>query len=238
MIPDPDTASILLVEDDVELCAMVAAFFRRHAFTVEAVHDGRAGLARALTGEFDIIILDVMLPILSGLQLLEMLRRRSRVPVILLTARVAEQQRIEGLDAGADDYLPKPFGPNELLARVRAVLRRSGKPGAAVRPKAVEVGSLRIHSRSRRVWRDGEAVELTAMEFDILELLAREAGRIVTRDELCTLIHQRPAGPLERSLDVHISHLRKKIDNGETQLIRTVRGVGYLLDPSTGGEYE
>jgi two-component system response regulator CpxR len=227
--------SLLLVDDDTELCQMVAAFFRREGFTVEAVHDGRAGMARALSGDFDLVILDVMLPVLSGLEVLEQVRRRSKVPIILLTARVAEQDRIDGLDAGADDYLPKPFGPNELVARVRAVLRRSGK-GAAVKGKLLELGDLKVNSRTRRVWRNGEPVELTSTEFEILDLLAREAGRIVTRDELTSLIHQRPAGPYERSLDVHISHLRKKIDKpGETPLIRTVRGVGYLLTPPEAG---
>jgi two-component system response regulator CpxR len=169
-----------------------------------------------------------MLPVLNGSELLAQIRRRSSVPVIMLTARTEQEDRIAGLDAGADDYLPKPFGPEELLARIRAVLRRAGYTGSAKSP-LIEVAGLRLNSQSREVWLDDQPVELTSIEFDILDLLARSSGRIVSRDELTAALYQRESTPYERSLDVHMSHLRKKLERGDRPLIRTVRGVGYLF---------
>jgi two-component system, OmpR family, response regulator CpxR len=145
-----------------------------------------------------------------------------------LTARTEQQDRIAGLDAGADDYLPKPFGPEELLARIRAVLRRAGHTGSAKSP-VVESAGLRLNSQTREVWLDDEPVELTSIEFDILDLLVRSSGRIVSRDELTAALYQRESTPYERSLDVHMSHVRKKLERGDRTLIRTVRGVGYLF---------
>ena len=224
------SGQILLVDDDRELCLLMADFFSQHGFTLEAVHDGRGGLARALEPGHDLIILDVMLPVLNGFELLAQIRRRSSVPVIMLTARTEQRDRIAGLDAGADDYLPKPFGPEELLARIRAVLRRTGHSGSA-KSAVVEVGGVRLNSQTREVWLDDVAVEVTSIEFDILDLLARSSGRIVSRDELTAALYQRESTPYERSLDVHMSHLRKKLERGERSLIRTVRGVGYLFSP-------
>jgi DNA-binding response OmpR family regulator len=219
---------ILLVEDDAELCALMADFFSQHEFALEAAHDGRRGLLRALEGNFDLVILDGMLPALDGFEVLKQLRRRSHVPVIMLTARTEEHDRIAGLNAGADDYLPKPFGPEELLARIRAVLRRSGamEPG---KTQTLEIDGLTLDARSREVWAGTERIDVTSIEFDILDLLARSAGRIVSRDELTTALHQRESNPYERSLDVHISHLRKKLERGDMTPIRTVRGVGYMF---------
>jgi two-component system response regulator CpxR len=221
----------LLVDDDAELCALMKDFFSEHGLALEAVHDGRAGLARAFDADVDLIILDVMLPVLDGFAVLAQIRRRSAAPVIMLTARTEQQDRVAGLDAGADDYLPKPFGPEELLARIRAVLRRSGHAGT--KPQIVEAGGIRINSRSREVWRDDEPLELTSIEFDVLDVLIRAAGRVVSRDELTAALYQREATPYERSLDVHISHLRKKLEQGGRALIRTVRGVGYLFSPGS-----
>ncbi len=220
--------SILLVEDDTELCALMADFFSQHGLSLEAVHDGRRGLSRALEGNFDLVILDGMLPVLDGFEVLKQLRRRSAVPVIMLTARIEERDRVAGLNAGADDYLPKPFGPDELLARIRAVLRRAG---ATEQGKAhtFEVGGLALDERAREVWAGSKQIDVTSIEFDILDLLARSAGRIVSRDELTAVLHQRESNPYERSLDVHISHLRKKLEQGEMTPIRTVRGVGYMF---------
>jgi len=150
-----------------------------------------------------------------------------------LTARIEQQDRIAGLDAGADDYLPKPFGPEELLARIRAVLRRAGHTVSAKSP-IVEAAGLKLNSQTREVWLDDSAVELTSIEFDILDLLVRSAGRIVSRDELSAALYQRESTPYERSLDVHMSHLRKKLERRGPTLIRTVRGVGYLF--SSGAE--
>jgi len=226
--------SILLIEDDTDLCCLMQDYFGEQGFRIEAIHDGRLGLARSLDGVFDLIILDVMLPSLDGFEVLRQLRKRSETPVIMLTARTAEADRVAGLNSGADDYLPKPFGPEELLARIRAVLRRVGKAGPAL--QNLEAGGVRLNPQNRQAWRREEPLELTALEFDILEILVRSAGRTVSRDELTGAVHQRPSTPYERSLDVHISHLRKKIEQGNQVLIRTVRGVGYQFMTSTEAE--
>ena len=225
MEPDRVSPSILLIEDDVELSALMRDYFAAQEIGIEAVHDGRAGLARALAGAFDLIILDVMLPSLDGFEVLRQIRKRSATPVIMLTARISGADRVHGLNSGADDYLPKPFAPEELLARIRAVLRRTGKPWPAL--QEIAAAGVKLDPQSRQAWRGGEALELTSLEFDILEILVRSAGRIVSRDELTGAIHQRPSTPYERSLDVHISHLRKKLEGGGQTMIRTVRGAGY-----------
>jgi two-component system response regulator CpxR len=203
-------------------------FLSPHGFQLEAVHDGRQGLARALEGDFDLVILDVMLPVLDGFELLRIMRKRSAIPVIMLTARTSQDDRITGLNAGADDYLPKPFGPEELLARIRAVLRRVTKAEMA-ESRTISSGGVELNPRTREVWRQGESVEVTTIEFDILEFLMRSAGRAVSRDELTAILYQRESTPYERSLDVHISHLRKKLEGGDRTMIQTVRGVGYLF---------
>jgi len=217
--------TILLVEDDTELASLMTEYFGQFDFRVESVHDGRTGLARALEGRHDIVILDAMLPVLDGFELLRQLRKRSGVPVIMLTARVAQPDRVAGLNAGADDYLPKPFGPEELLARIRAVLRRAGRPVPV--DQSIEAAGLRLDPEKRIAVYQGEPLEVTAFQFDILEILVRSAGRTVSRDELAAALHQRPASPFERSLDVHISHLRKKLERSGQTPIRTVRGEGY-----------
>ena len=218
------------MDDDTDLCELMADFFSQHEFAIEAAHDGPRGLARALEGQYDLVILDVMLPVLDGFELLKQIRRRSSVPVILLTTRTAQTDRIAGLNAGADDYLPKPFGPEELLARMRAVLRRAG-PGAAP-SQVAEAGGVRVDSQTREVWVADEPLDLTAIEFDILDFLVRSAGRVVSRNELAAVLYQRESTPYERSLDVHISHLRKKLERGDRVQIRTVRGVGYFFAAS------
>lgn len=221
------------MDDDTDLCALMSDFFSQHDFAIEAAHDGPRGLARALEGEYDLVILDVMLPVLDGFELLKQIRRRSSVPVILLTARTAQTDRIAGLNAGADDYLPKPFGPEELLARMRAVLRRAGQGTAA--SQVAEAGGVRVDAQTREAWVVGETIDLTAIEFDILDFLVRSAGRVVSRNELAAVLYQRESTPYERSLDVHISHLRKKLERGDRVQIRTVRGVGYLFAASPEG---
>ncbi len=204
-------------------------FFSQHGFRVESAYDGRRGLARALEGGFDLVLLDVMLPGLDGFEVLHQLRRQSSVPVIMLTARTEQADRISGLNAGADDYLPKPFGPEELLARIRAVLRRSSQsrlqPATALRGRQSAAG-LR---HSRQVWRDTTPLDLTSIEFEILSLLMRSAGRSVSRDEIAGILYHREAMPYERAIDVHVSHLRKKLEHQGHSMIRTVRGVGYLF---------
>ncbi len=223
----PDAGSLaLLVDDDVELGELLQDALDEHDVRVELAHDGRRGLARALSGEHDLLLLDVMLPGLDGFELLRLVRRQSRVPVIMLTARSAAADQVAGLDAGADDYLPKPFGTELLMARIRAVLRRSGR--AFEEASVLEAGGLRLQLRAREASVDGSPVVLTTVEYDILEYLARAAGRIVPRSELTIALFQRRATPFDRALDTHICNLRRKLgERGE--MIGTVRGVGYLL---------
>ena len=219
--------SVLLVDDDAELCGMMREFFAQSGHHLECAYNGREGLSAALNGAHDLVILDVMLPVLDGFGVLTQLRRRKAVPVIMLTARVQQADRIQGLDAGADDYLPKPFDPDELLARIRAVLRRTEArmPAAA---EALSIGAIRLNPATREVWSSDVLVELTEMEFDLLEMLIRSAGRVVSREEITAALFEREATPYDRFLDVHISHLRKKLEDGR-KLIRTVRGVGYVF---------
>jgi two-component system response regulator CpxR len=217
--------SILLVDDDIELCELLQEFFARGEIRLETVHDGRRGLARALNGGHDLLLLDVMMPGLDGFEVLRLIRRQSQLPVIMLTARTTQADRVAGLDAGADDYLPKPFGTAELMARIRAVLRRTGR--VPKETEVLEVAGVRLIPSAREVWSDGAPVPLTTVEYDILEFLAHAAGRTVSRDELTAALYQRRATKFDRSLDMHICNLRKKLgENGD--LIRTVRGVGYL----------
>jgi two-component system response regulator CpxR len=222
----PKSLSLLLVDDDAELCGMMREFFSQAGHRLECAHNGREGLACAQNGAHDLVILDVMLPVLDGFELLKQLRRRKRVPVIMLTARVQQPDRIQGLDAGADDYLPKPFDPDELLARIRAVLRRT--ESSIQQAESISIGSVRVDPASRQAWSGGQPVELTSTEFDLLEMLIRSAGRIVSRDEITAALFEREATPYDRFLDVHISHLRKKLEGGP-HLIRTIRGVGYMF---------
>lgn len=219
--------NLLLLDDDVELSALMVEYFREQDIDLTVAYDGMTGLNRALEGSFDLVMLDVMLPRMEGFEVLRQLRRRSALPVIMLTARTEQGDRIEGLNSGADDYLAKPFSPDELLARVHAVLRRSGR-GAALKSEVLEANGVRLNANSRQVTCDGISIDVTSIEFDILELLVRSAGRVVSRDDLTRFLYNRQANPLERAVDVHMSHLRKKLEQGRT-LIRTVRGVGYLF---------
>lgn len=214
---------ILIVDDDEELSSLLTELLTRDGFRVECQADGRKGLAAALGGNFDMLVLDVMLPGLDGFEILKRVRRESRLPVLMLTARGEDEDRIIGLDLGADDYLPKPFNTRELVARIRAIMRRlePRDPGGRL-----EINGIAIDPGTRGVKRDGEEVEVTTFEFDILETLMRFAGRVVSRDELMEELYGRKATPFDRSVDMHISHLRKKLE-GDKPLIKTVRGVGY-----------
>jgi len=225
--------SLLLVDDDAELCSMMKEFFGQQGHHLDCALNGRDGLAQALKTTYDLIVLDVMLPIVNGFTVLQQLRRRKPVPVIMLTARVHRHDRISGLNAGADDYLPKPFDPDELLARIGAVLRRAGRLDYRADDSLKIFGEIEINIQTREVWAGERIVDLTALEFDILELLIRSAGRIVSRDEITTSLLERASSPYDRALDVHISHLRRKLEHGRT-LIRTVRGVGYVFTATPG----
>ena len=219
--------SLLLVDDDVELCGMMREFFTEEGHRLDCAYNGREGLTAALNNAYDLVILDLMLPVIDGFELLQRLRRRKDLPIIMLTARVQQQDRIRGLDSGADDYLPKPFDPDELLARIRAVLRRSESLTRAEAQEIV-IGNIRVNPTSREAWLNDDPVELTATEFDLLEMLMRSPGRVVSRDEITAALFEREATPYDRFLDVQISHLRKKLEDGRS-LIRTVRGVGYVF---------
>jgi len=212
------------VDDDAELCSLLSEFLAREGFTVECAHDGPGGLERALQPGIDLVLLDVMLPGMDGFEILRRLRPKSKVPVMMLTARGEDVDRIVGLELGADDYLPKPFNPRELVARLRAILRRY-EPRPAVSGQ-LEINGVSLDTGTRQVHSGGQPVELTTFEFDVLEVLMRAAGRVVSRDELMENFYNRKATPYDRSIDMHVSHLRKKLERGET-LIKTIRGVGY-----------
>lgn len=223
---------ILIVDDDIELCGLVQEYLTSEGFTLQAVHDGEAGLQKALTNEFALVILDVMLPGINGFEVLRRIRSVSKVPVLLLTARGEDVDRIVGLEIGADDYLPKPFNPRELVARIRAILRRAKPPkaGEAV-PEILSVGDVELDPATRSVTRDGQPVELTSVEFNLLEVLLREAGRVVTRERLVNAVLSRKFMPFDRSIDMHVSKVRRKLGDSDESgdHIKTIRGVGYMF---------
>lgn len=214
---------ILIVDDDDELSSLLTELLAREGFRVECHNDGRRGLAAALTGTYDLLVLDVMLPGLDGFEILKRVRRESKLPVLMLTARGEDEDRIIGLELGADDYLPKPFNTRELIARIRAILRRLEPRDTAGK---LEVNGILIDPGTREVHVGSNSIEVTTFEFDILEVLMRAAGRVVSRDELMEELYGRKATPFDRSVDMHISHLRKKLET-DKPLIKTVRGVGY-----------
>ncbi len=213
---------LLLIDDDAELCALLTEFLAREGFAVTAENDGARGLGLALEGKFELVVLDLMLPSIDGFALLKELRARSRVPVLMLTARGEDVDRIVGLELGADDYLAKPFNPRELVARIRAILRRAQAPSKG----RLEVSGVIIDPGARSVACEGREIEMTTLEFDILEVLMRAAGHVVSRDALMESMYNRKSTPFDRSIDMHVSHLRKKLETGRT-LIKTVRGIGY-----------
>lgn len=231
---------ILVIDDDVELCELLSDYLGQEGFEVEAVHDAEGGLAAALAGGHALAVLDVMLPGMSGFEVLRRLRERSKLPVLMLTARGDDVDRIVGLEMGADDYLPKPFNPRELVARIRAIQRRAlaVPPAAKASPSAdvLRVGDVALDPGARTVLRGDATVELTSVEFSLLEELLRGAGHVVSRDDLAQVALGRRLSPYDRSVDVHVSSLRRKLGSrvGELERIKAVRGVGYLYAlPST-----
>ncbi len=220
----------LIIDDDADLCELVTEYLQGEGLEVEAVHDGVTGVVRCLEATPDLVILDVMLPGLGGFEVLSRIRERSKVPVIMLTARGEDVDRIVGLEMGADDYLPKPFNPRELVARIRAILRRVAGETTSDGPELFAVGDLHLDLGAREVRCGDRLVELTGAEFMILEVLIREAGTVVGRDDLSRQALGRRSSAFDRSLDVHLSNLRRKLgpslDGGER--IKTVRGVGYV----------
>lgn len=220
---------ILIIDDDVALCELVTEYLEPLGFHVEALHRGDTGAKRALEGQHSIVVLDVMLPGVNGFDVLRQIRALSKVPVLMLTARGDDVDRIVGLEIGADDYLPKPFNPRELAARIRAILRRSSSNESPETARIV-VGDVEMETGTRLVRRAGNIVDLTAVEYDVLEKLLRGAGRILTREELSRQVLGRSSSPFDRSIDMHISNLRKKLGHrvGESDRIKTVRGTGYV----------
>jgi two-component system response regulator CpxR len=221
---------ILVIDDDVELCALVSEYLAGEGFRTDCVHAGDLGLDRALRTEHALIVLDVMLPGLNGFEVLRRLRVGSRLPVLLLTARGEDVDRILGLELGADDYLPKPFNPRELVARIRAILRRTQTTSGA-KPPLLQAGGIELDTATRTVRQDGMPVELTSVEFNLLEVLLRSAGQVVTRDQLAIAALGRKFAPFDRSIDMHVSKVRKKLGDtgGADDLIKTVRGSGYIF---------
>ena len=236
------TRHLLVVDDDAELCQLLSEYLMPEGYDVEAVHSGTEGVERALSGDHALVVLDVMLPDVRGFEVLRQLRARSRMPVLMLTARGNEQDRILGLEMGADDYLPKPFNPRELCARIEAILRRSGDRTATdARSGALTVDDVTVNKTSRVVRRGDDLVDLTTVEFDLLEALLRAAGRVIPRDELVRSVLNRPFSPFDRSIDTHVSNLRRKLGPGPDGLdrIKSLRGVGYQYTfhhPSAAGE--
>ena len=215
---------VLLVDDDHRLFELLDDYLGENGCAVTHAPDGGRGLATLEGGAFDVVLLDMMMPGMDGLEVLRRVREKNTIPVIMLTAKGDETDRVVGLELGADDYVPKPFGPRELLARIRAVLRRSATTEVG---QSVQVGPLKIDPDSREVRVADELVELTGIEFDILVALARRAGRVIPREALLEEAGRGDVVVGERTVDVHISHLRQKL--GISKLIKTVRGVGYVL---------
>jgi two-component system response regulator CpxR len=230
---------LLVVDDDHGLVNLLKRFLEGEGFAVDTAYDSPAGLKAALSGDYEMVILDVMLPGGSGFELLKSLRQQSGVPVLLLTARGEAVDRILGLEIGADDYLAKPFDPRELVARIRAILRRThetvtGLPHAEG-DEIVSLGDIEMSLGTRTVTCGGQPIDVTSVEFNVLELLMRHAGSVVTREQIAEVALGRPLNAFDRSVDVHVSRLRKKLGcfPGTDELIRPIRGVGYFMPAAT-----
>ncbi len=219
---------ILLIDDDVRLFELLKSYLDQNGFTVTVAPDGRKGLAALEGGTFDAVLLDVMMPGMDGIEVCKRIRAKSNIPIVMLTAKGDETDRVVGLEIGADDYVAKPFSPRELLARLRAVLRRARPDATGERLLA---GEIAVDVPGRIVTVAGKPVELTGIEFDVLVALVRRAGRVVARDALLSEAGRSDVTVGERTVDVHVSHLRQKLgdDPRSPRLIKTVRGVGYVL---------
>ena len=222
---------ILIIDDDEELCDLVSEYLTVEGFQTEAVNDGVAGLEKAISGNYDMAILDVMLPRMNGFEVLRHLREQSKLPVLMLTARGDDMERIVGLEIGADDYLPKPFNPRELVARLRAIMRRTaGEDSGAAAGEKLQVGDIELSASSRSTKLNGEELTLTSVEFDLLMELVKHAGKVVRKEDLSENVLDRKLSPFDRSLDMHISNLRKKLGShkDDSERIKTIRSVGYI----------
>ena len=224
---------ILIIDDDTELCTLVTRFLSGEGFAVDRAANGGQGIVLALSGSYALIMLDVMMPDRSGFDVLRRIRASSRTPVLMLTARGDTGDRVLGLELGADDYLPKPYDPSELAARIRAILRRSA-PSVSVVSAPLAVDDIELTTSTRAVTRDGKPIELTAVEFDLLEVLMKVAGTVVRREDLVRAVLGRECSPYDRSIDTHVCNLRKKIGRLKdgTERIKGIRGTGYLYAKS------
>ena len=221
---------ILVIDDDVELCELVAEYLEPDGYQVEAANDGHTGVERALSSEHALVVLDYMLPGLNGFEVLRQIRVSSQIPVVMLTARGDDLNRIVGLQLGADDYLPKPFNPLELVARINAVLRRAQPQTDPSNSALLIVGDIEMDHRTHTVRKGSQAIELTLVEYSLLETLLQTPGRVLTREELVKKVLHRELSPFDRSIDTHVSNLRKKLGHEVhgVERIRTLRGVGYI----------
>jgi len=224
------TIKVLLVEDDTRLAQLTARYLESHGVVVTVVHDGLEGQTEALRRQYDCIVLDLMLPGRDGLEITRELRARTDVPIVMVTARAEEADRVLGLEVGADDYVTKPFSPRELLARIRATVRRV-RGQAGPQQQTVQVGGLILDPQRMTVTLDGKAIDVTAYEFSILRALAQRPGRVLSREQLLDLAKGSAELSFDRSIDVHVSRLRAKLgdDSRSPKILKTVRGVGYLL---------
>ena len=221
---------ILIIDDDTELCALVTRFLSSEGFAVDRAANGGQGIAMALSGSYALIMLDVMMPDRSGFEVLGRIRAGSRTPILMLTARGDTHDRVLGLELGADDYLPKPYDPSELAARIRAILRRWESPAVSAVSAPLAVDDIELTASTRSVTRDGKPIELTAVEFDLLEVLMKVAGTVVKREDLVRTVLGRQFSPYDRSIDTHVCNLRKKVGclRDGTDRIKGIRGTGYL----------
>jgi two-component system response regulator CpxR len=225
---------ILIIDDDAELCALIARFLNSEGFEVDRAANARQGIDHALSGAYALIMVDVMMPDLNGFDVLRQIRAQSRTPILMLTARGDTHDRVLGLEMGADDYLPKPYDPAELAARIRAILRRSKPlPGGSDAPPLV-IDDIELNPASRVVTRNGNTVDLTAVEFNLLAALMKGAGVVVKREELVRTVLAREFSPYDRSIDTHVCNLRRKIGRlGDgAERIKGIRGTGYLYAKS------
>ena len=223
---------ILLIDDDEDLCDLVSEYLTVEGFSVDTVHDGENGLRRALIEDHDLVVLDVMLPRKNGFDVLRGLRERSQKPVLMLTAKGDDMDKIVGLEIGADDYLPKPFNPRELVARLRAILRRTAneEDSQIAASEKLIVDDIEVSVSARSAKRNAEELALTGVEFDLLVALMKSAGTIVKKEDLSLEVLDRRLSPFDRSLDMHVSNLRKKLGptEGGDDPIKTIRSVGYI----------
>lgn len=223
--------TLLMIDDDEALVDLMRDYLTSQGFELHSAHDGEEGLAVFERVAPDLVILDVMLPGQDGFEICKLIRRTSRVPILMLTARGEETDRIVGLEIGADDYLAKPFNPRELVARIKAVLRRIAEPPPSQRVRRQQIGPLSLDEGSRTVTLRGQPIDLTTAEFDLLAVLAASAGRVLSRDQLMEKLHGSSWSYFDRSIDVHISRIRRKIEHDPRRpvLLKTIRGVGYQL---------